>query len=181
MKKDPRTTAVYVIGTVRTRAPREPKSLKFDLNLGAFHEMAWLGDEAEAARRGFPGAWPSLSCLGLWRLPRVLVEVASRNTLAGRFSPKGRIGLSSARPFTEVLRGEDSREDSLDPLGWVSSIVNGELATVCVSLFSQVTCSKRGKTWGLYPLVTRCAQCSLHHANHKVLSSVRSLRPYKDT
>ena len=37
MKNDHRTTAVRHFGTLRTRALREPKSLKFDLNLGAFH------------------------------------------------------------------------------------------------------------------------------------------------
>ena len=80
-------------------------------------EIAWLGDEAEAARRGFLGAWPSLSCLGLWRLPRVLVGATESEYIGGKAFTNGRIGLSSARPFTEVLRGEDSREDSLDPLG----------------------------------------------------------------
>ena len=37
MKKDQRTTAVRAIGTVRTRALREPKSPKLNLNLGPFH------------------------------------------------------------------------------------------------------------------------------------------------
>ena len=39
MKKDQRTTAVHAIGTVRTRALREPKSPELNLNLGAFQFM----------------------------------------------------------------------------------------------------------------------------------------------
>ena len=68
--------------------------------------------------------------------------------IGGKAFTKGRIGLSSARPFTEVLRGEDSREDSLDPLGWVGSIVNGELATgLCLFVFTG-NLLKEGKDMG---------------------------------
>ena len=68
--------------------------------------------------------------------------------IGGKTFTKGRIGLSSARLFTEVLRGEDSHEDSLDPLGWVGSIVNGELTTdLCLFVFTG-DLLKEGKDMG---------------------------------
>ena len=66
----------------------------------------------------------------------------------GKAFTKGRIGLSSVRPFPEVLRGEASREDSLDPLGWVGSIVNDVFSQACVGCRTLFTHKRRGGTWG---------------------------------
>ena len=66
----------------------------------------------------------------------------------GKAFTKGRIGLSSVWPFPEVLWGEASREDSLDPLGWVGSIVNNVFSQARVSCRTLFIHKRRGETWG---------------------------------